>query len=66
MPWGIKKSGSGFKVENKSTGKTYSKKPMTKEKATKQLAALHINANESLERRIDAAVEEYLKINEVL
>jgi len=32
-----------YKVQNKDTLKTYSKKPMTKEKATKQMKALHIH-----------------------
>lgn len=47
MPYSIKKSGSGFKVFKKGTGKSFSKKPMTKEKAKKQVAALHINVKES-------------------
>jgi hypothetical protein len=59
MPWSIRKSGSGYKVVNKDTGKTYSKKPMTKEKAKKQLAALHINYNEekTFERALNEALD---------
>jgi hypothetical protein len=49
MPYSIRKSGSGFKVVNKKTGHAFSKKPMTKEKAKKQEAALHINAKESFD-----------------
>jgi hypothetical protein len=52
MPYSIRKSGSGYKVTNKNTGKTYSKKPQTKAKANKQLAALHINTNESFDQAV--------------
>ena len=45
MPYKLLMISKGkFKVQNKDTKKTYSKKPMTKEKATKQLKALHIHA----------------------
>ena len=49
MPYSIKKSGpSGYKVYNKNTGKTYSKKPhSSKKKAQKQLAAIAMNTHES-------------------
>lgn len=47
MPWNIAKSGNGYKVRNKETGKTYSKKPLSKEKANKQMAAIYANYNES-------------------
>jgi hypothetical protein len=47
MPWSVVKSGSGYKVRNKDTGKTYSKKSMTKEKANRQLRALYANVKES-------------------
>jgi hypothetical protein len=44
--WGpnmsIVKSGKGFKNESKD-GKTFSKKPLTKEKAEKQLKAIEVN-----------------------
>ena len=45
MPYKLKKSGSGYKVT--SPGRSYSKHPMSKEKAKKQLAALHIHTKES-------------------
>lgn len=46
MPYGIKKVKGGFKVYNKDTGKTYSKKPhKTREKAFKQQAAMYVNAS---------------------
>lgn len=45
MPYKIRKSGSGYKVT--SPGRSYSKSPMSKEKAKKQLAALHMHTNES-------------------
>lgn len=40
MPYKIIKSGKGFKVQNKNTKKTYSKKPTTKTKAKKQFNLL--------------------------
>jgi hypothetical protein len=57
MPYSIRKSGQGYKVTNKKTGKTYSKKPMSKEKAKKQIAALHINTNESFEQTVIKLIE---------
>jgi len=51
MPYQIKKikkgEGAVYKVFKKGTSKSFSKKPMTKQKAKKQIAALHINANEN-------------------
>jgi hypothetical protein len=49
MPYSIRKSNAGFKVFNKKTGHAFSKKPMSKEKAKKQVAALHINVKESFD-----------------
>jgi hypothetical protein len=46
MPYTIRKSGGGYKVTNKKTGKQYSKAPISKEKAKKQIAALQINVKE--------------------
>ena len=57
MPYAIKKSGAGFKVVNKKTGHAFSKKPMSKVKAKKQVAALHINVKESF----DSAAARILK-----
>jgi hypothetical protein len=39
----VEKRGSGFKVVNKETGKTYSKKPQTKAKAAAQARAMYAN-----------------------
>jgi len=47
VPYKLKKSGSGYKVT--SPGRSYSKHPMSKEKAKKQLAALHIHTKEGVE-----------------
>lgn len=61
MPWNIAKSGSGYKVRNKETGKTYSKKPLTKEKAKKQMAAMYANYNESvIAKRLDIVLEQLM------
>lgn len=46
MPYDIKKSGSGFKVCKKAGGKCFSKKPLSKQKAKAQMAAIY--ANESI------------------
>lgn len=46
MPYKIRKKGSGYKV-CKVSGKCFSKKPMSKEKAVKQMAAIRINTKES-------------------
>ena len=44
MPWGIYKHGTGYKVCQKANkGNCRSKKPISKEKAKKQIAAININ-----------------------
>jgi hypothetical protein len=43
MPYAIAKSGSGFKVRNKETGKTYSKHPQSKETAERQRRAIAVS-----------------------
>lgn len=45
MPYTTKKVKGGYKVANKDTGKTYSKKPQTKAKADAQLRAIYANTN---------------------
>lgn len=47
MPYSIKKKNKGYKVCIPS-GKCFSKKPMSRKKALKQLAAIKINTNEGL------------------
>ncbi len=44
MPYKIRKKGSGYKV-CKTTGKCFSKKPLSKKKAIAQRAAIQINAS---------------------
>lgn len=46
MPYAVRKSGSKYKVVNKNTGKVYGTHD-SKEKANKQLTALHIHTHES-------------------
>lgn len=46
MPYGMRKKGSKTQVYNKESGKVYGSHS-SKEKAKKQLAALHIHTNES-------------------
>lgn len=59
MPYKVAKSGSGYKVKNKNTGKTYSKKPLTKKKAEAQMRALYANTKEeSFETKLNAILEQ--------
>lgn len=60
MPYSIRKSGSGFKVVNKKTNHAFSKKPMSKDKAKRQVAALHINVKD-VKESFKAAVGRILK-----
>ena len=48
MPYNIRKKGSGYKVCKKGSNKCFSKKPLSKERANKQRAAIAINSHESL------------------
>ena len=51
MPFEIRKIAENkYKVFNKSTGATYSKKPQSKAKAIKQLQAIQINYNRKTKR----------------
>ena len=43
MPYNLKKTGKGYKVVTKATGKTHSKKPLSKAKASAQMRALYAN-----------------------
>ena len=43
MPYKVVKSGSGWKVQKKDGGKTYSKKPLSKAKAMAQMRAMYAN-----------------------
>lgn len=57
MPYKISKVKGGYKVKNKKTGKSYSKKPMSKEKAEAQQRAIYANTNESFEKRLNIILE---------
>jgi len=63
MPYKVVKSGSGYKVRNSDTGKTYSRKPhKTKAKALAQMRAIYANTNESrvinpLVRKLEEAMD---------
>jgi hypothetical protein len=61
MPYHVSKSGSGYKVTSAKHPAGFSKKPMSKEKAKKQQAAIYANAdpkNEAFERRLTKALNE--------
>ncbi len=60
MPYKVRKSGKGYKVANKETGKTYSKKPLSKEKADAQMRAIYANTNESVDYK--KLLTTYLKV----
>jgi hypothetical protein len=46
VPYEIKKTGKGWKVAKKGDGRVFSKKPMAKSKAKRQLAAIIANSKE--------------------
>lgn len=66
MPYHLVKSGSGYKVRNKRTGKTYSKSPIPRERAEAQMRAMYANSsdpkesvtNNSLSMKIDEALRQ--------
>lgn len=43
MPYKVKKSGKGYKVITKTTGRPHSKKPLSKAKAKAQARAIYAN-----------------------
>jgi len=45
MPYEVKASGKGFKVFKKGTSKSYSKKPLTKSLAKRQMKAIGLSEN---------------------
>lgn len=62
MPYKLKKSGGGYKVTSPNHKSGFSKKPLSKGKAKKQLAAIYANTKgESLEKRLDAVFEDVLE-----
>lgn len=62
MPYKIKKVNGGYKV-CKTTGKCFSKKPLSKKKATAQRAAIQINSYESKENSLEKLIESVLKFH---
>lgn len=48
MPWELREESGGWKVFKKGSDTAYSKKPLPKRQAKKQLAALYANENKSL------------------
>lgn len=58
MPYHVKKSGGGYKVTSAKHPHGFSKKPLSKEKARKQQAAIYANTHgESFARRLEAVLE---------
>lgn len=57
MPYKLKKSGPGWKVCKKSGGKCFSKKPLSRARATSQMAAIY--ANESFDQAVARILHEY-------
>jgi len=60
MPYKIKKINGGYKV-CKVTGKCFSKKPLSKEKAKAQRAAIAIHTHESTRPSLISLIEDVLK-----
>jgi hypothetical protein len=59
MPYKIRKKGSGYKV-CKTTGKCFSKKPLSKKTAIAQRAAIQINASVNyFESLIESVIYEH-------
>jgi hypothetical protein len=53
MPYSIRKYKAGFRVCRKDIpGKCFSKKPLTKANAKKQMSAMHINVKESFNEAV--------------
>lgn len=52
MPYKLSRRGSGYKVTTPSHPNGFSKKPLSKKKARKQLAAIKMHSHESVERTI--------------
>lgn len=63
MPYKLKKTGSGYKVCKKNSTKCYSKKPLPRKRALKQLAALHINTGESIQPTLNQLIQQCLNEN---
>jgi hypothetical protein len=55
MPYKVERHGQGYFVVNQNTGKKYSKKPLSKQIANKQLKAIEMNSSEG------AGLADYLK-----
>lgn len=55
MPYKLSKSGKGYKVTTPNHPQGFSKKPLSKAKAKKQMAAIHANTHESISQRLDKA-----------
>lgn len=59
MPYKLSKSDGGYKVTSPNHKSGFSKKPMSKEKARKQQAAIYANTHgESFSNRLDAVLAE--------
>ena len=59
MPYKIRKKGSGYKV-CKPSGKCFSKKPLSKKKATAQMAAIQISKYKESTNFFQNLIEKYL------
>jgi hypothetical protein len=56
MPWSLQKSGRGYYVVTKGTGRKHSKRPLSLKRAKAQMRALYAN-----ERRMSQGLPRYKK-----
>lgn len=71
MPYEIKKVPGGYKVRSKGTGRYFSKKPLSYERARKQQQAIYLHVhdihggNEGDEKVINSFIDMYMKHNDL-
>ena len=68
MPYEIKKVPGGYKVRSKGTGRYFSKKPLSYERARKQQQAIYLHVNSihgGNENDLQTFIETYMKHNDL-
>lgn len=68
MPYEIKKVPGGYKVRSRGTGRYFSKKPLSYERARKQQQAIYLHVNSihgGDENNLQSFIDTYMKINDL-